>query len=161
MQLLQIFHETLGFPCDKTVMPRKQTDLESIGLGPHLFDGTIDNAMKVMHLLLSIGYDGRVVLAVDAASVTPKITVSATGKVAGLVGIQGIDSDGPLSIHQDDAMPSLFPQNRDLIIRAEFTILLAPLDPGHPRFPIYSFPASSGSGSHEFISNLEFLGLFD
>jgi hypothetical protein len=31
------------------------------------------------------------------------------------------------------------------------------LDPGHPVFPIGFFPASSGTASCEFISNLEVL----
>jgi hypothetical protein len=34
-------------------------------------------------------------------------------------------------------------------------ILQAPLDPDHPSIPIWSFPASSATASHEFTSNLE------
>jgi hypothetical protein len=62
--------------------------LESIGLCPDHFDGTIDNIARILPLFLPLGYHGRNGLAAGAASVRPKITVSGTGKVTGLVGIQ-------------------------------------------------------------------------
>jgi hypothetical protein len=153
--VLGILGKSCGFPCYKTILRNRTSILHDINLNPETFNGDLDNLKKIIHTFLPLEFKGRVIIAVDAAYVTPKVAVNADGKVSGLIGNVSVDPEIARAMIEDDVLFHGFLQeNRENIVKAEFVLIAAPLDPNYTAFPICALQSKSGSASIEIIQQI-------
>ena len=85
--------------------------------------------------------DKRVVIAIDAVSVSPNISVSIDGEVAGLVHLNHIDeSDAIQIIRSPEDFASFVEAHTNQAIRYFFVLYLCPLNPNYISIPICIIP---------------------
>lgn len=104
-------------------------------------------------------------VAVDAVSVSPNISVSKNGEVTGLVDIERIDkSEAVKIISSVEEFAKFVEMHANQATRYFFVIYLCPLDRQYVSIPICLIPQTSGSANEsitsafdEVINNLRFL----
>jgi len=74
-----------------------------------------------------------------------------------MIGLRDGEPEFGMAILDGELFQTFLRENRRFIIRAEFPILLVPLNPDYKSFRICSIRAIRGMASVEFISNLEVL----
>lgn len=89
----EILTSNLIFPTYKTTSTYKKQFLFKYGIHGNLFNGEIQNIFNIMHRFLPDNFDGKGVIMVDAAYVTPYVQVCDDGKANGLLGITQIHPD--------------------------------------------------------------------
>lgn len=86
--LIELLKKTLGFPCWRTTMRWKAKILEKYEIN---LDGTKDSLasiLKIMHP--DYLQDPRAVIATDAVSISPNVSVSIDSTVTGLISIDSL-----------------------------------------------------------------------
>lgn len=151
-----ILHTQLLFPSYRTVQDYRMEILRENGISDAIFSGGFDNFERILTLMLPEGYQGRMILMIDAAYVTPYVKVYDSGLVTGLLHKTPLDPEFAKEIIQDPEKFQLFLYlNRHELIKAEFALMLAPLDTSLSPIPIACVPAKSGTAAVEQIENLE------
>lgn len=103
-------------------------------------------------------FDGKAVIMVDAASVTPYVKIHQDGTVDGIIGCDKVDLDEVKKLIADESELCNFVQsNADNVIQAEFGITFAPLSPEYKSFPIACLQATSGKATLELVDFIETL----
>lgn len=117
---------------------------------------TVDNIEKIMQMFLPQDFQGKGVIMVDAAYVTPYVRINKDGKVDGLLNITQIDPDlAEYYINDDDAFIDFIKINIKAVISAEFGLTFAPLNPQISPFPIACLPSNSGKATPELVTIIE------
>ena len=81
-----LFVEHLGFPCWRTIQRWRNSVFDEYGISRELLDGKIPNLERIFQMYLGDHYAGkRVVLAVDAAGVSPTVIVHKNGQIDGFL----------------------------------------------------------------------------
>ena len=152
-----LFVDHLGFPTWRTVQNWRRNLLNEMQLSREVLDGQPENVKRVLTQFFGEGYESkgtRVVLAVDAAGVTPNVVVHKDGVVDGFV-----DPDATITPEQAASVRSslqnlrnFISENRAAIIRDFFVVLVCPLESESGGFPILVHPKGNGSADQGFVS---------
>lgn len=144
------------FPTYKTATKYTKKLLDDFGIDESIFNGTVDNIVKIMQMFLPQDFQGKGVIMVDAAYVTPYVRINKDGKVDGLLNITQIDPDlAEYYINDDDAFLDFIKINIKAVISAEFGLTFAPLNPQINPFPIACLPSNSGKATPELVTIIE------
>lgn len=128
---------SMMFPTYKTATMHTKRFLDFYDIKDSIFDGSVDNIQKIMKLFLPVNFEGKGVIMVDAAYVTPYVRIDKDGNVFGLLNPTHIDPAlAEFFISNDDAFLDFIKSNLDEVITAEFGFTFAPLDPQFSPFPI-------------------------
>ena len=135
-----LFVNHLGFPTWRTVQNWRRNLLNEMDLSREVLDGEAVNVKRVLTQFFGEGYESkgaRVVLAVDAAGVTPNVIVHKDGVVDGFV-----DPDATITPEQAAYVRSslqnlrnFISENRAAIIRDFFVVFVCPLESESGGFP--------------------------
>ena len=157
-----LFQEHLGFPCWRTIQRWRHEAFETLELTTEILDGSVGNVDRVFRRYFGENYRGerrRVVLAVDAASVSPKVVVHKDGTVEGL-----LDENASVSIDVAQKLRSSLTSLREFvnevneqIIKDFFVVFVCPLETESGGFPIMVRSKQNGAANQEFVA--EFAGL--
>lgn len=146
----------LLFPTYKTVSKYKKQFLIEFGISECIFNGDLENVICIIQKFLPPDFDGKAVLQVDAAYVTPYIKVKEDGTVNGLLYTTQIDPGRAKELLENEKKFLEFVQdNISQVIQAEFGITYAPLDIEYEPFPIACIPSTSGKCSIEMRDKIE------
>ena len=154
--LIRILH----LPSYKQVKRYQKELLEKYKLnGDHPLDGSPEIINELKEALWdNEGKDKRSVLAIDAASINPQISIAENGTVTGFT------SGGPQKVSQEEAKllresrkayKQFIKKYKKFVSKYEFVVLLCPLDPNQPTIPISCLEANSGSATKEIKESLE------
>lgn len=151
-----ILHNQLLFPSYRTALEYRNQILAENEISDFIFEGGRDNFERILSLMLPNGYQGRMILMIDAAYVTPYVKVYESGKVTGLLNKSQIAPDDAQEIiHNPKKFTKFLYSNQHNLIKAEFGLMLAPLDTSLSPIPIACISATSGTGTLKQIENLE------
>ena len=157
--LWALFKEHLGFPSWRQIQRWRASCLERIGISKENLNGEISNLRHVFQVFLGENYAGqhyRVVLAVDAAGVSPRVVVHKNGQIDGFV-----DSDATIPVEQAILLRNsladlrgFVSEHHDDIVRDFFVVFVCPLESHRGGFPIFLFPKCNGSADPNFTAAL-------
>ena len=102
----------------------------------------------------------RCVLAIDAASINPQVKIAEDGTITGFTesGPSSVDPQFAKRLRKDPKEYRRFiKENLAYVAKYEFVVLLCPLDPAQPSFPISSCESNSGSATKEIKEALDTL----
>lgn len=154
-----LLHEYLGFPCWRTIQMWRNTTLDRTGLSMELLNGLPPNIDAIFQCYYGTDYPTRrirVVLAVDAAGVSPRVVVHKDGRIDGLIN-EGyrIDPNMAESLRNSlTALRSFVSSVNDEICKDFFVVFVCPLDSENGGFPILLYPKQNGAANQAFISLL-------
>lgn len=145
-------------PTYRTVLSYKSSLLQQYGITNDLFDGSIENILKILSLFLPENYGGKLIIMVDAAYITPYVEVKSDGTVNGLLNCKRIPEElANQLIESEPHFLQFIQENKNFIIQAEYGIMLSPTDPQYKPFPIGCIRSTSGKASEEIIQIVESL----
>ena len=157
--LWALFKEHLGFPSWRQIQRWRASCLERIGISKDNLNGEIPNLRHVFQVFLGENYRQqhyRVVLAVDAAGVSPRVVVHKNGQIDGFV-----DSDARIPVEQAILLRNsladlrgFVAEHHEDIVRDFFVVFVCPLESNRGGFPIFLFPKCNGSADPDFTAAL-------
>lgn len=154
----ELFHQQLLFPTYRTVFDYRNAVWTDSGLPANAFNGDLTSLQRIIELMLPNGYDGKLVLMIDAAYVTPYVKVYPTGEVTGLMPTVALPEDVAQELISDKALFTTFlEEHQNEMIKAEFAVMLGATDPSVRPFPICCIPATSGTASLNKVTEVETL----
>ena len=117
-------------------------------------DGSPESIENMIISYMSDIEDKRVVLAIDAASVSARVSVSHNGEVKGLLETKWTnESEKILSSPQEFA--AFVKDHENEIIRYFFVVYICPLYPNAKSFPIALIPKCSGNANIEVVGSFK------
>ena len=135
--------EHMGFPSWRTIQRWRKTMLADQGISRDLLDGSLIHLDKLFRGFFGDDYQEgkhRVVLAVDAAGVTPHVVVHKDGTVDGF-----LDPNATLPLEDAqrlreslDDLRGFISENRENIVRDFFVVLACPLESRRGDFQSFS-----------------------
>ena len=154
-----LFVKHLGFPTWRTVQEWRKRVLGQMSLSTDALNGEPANVARILSQFLGQGYEAlrkRVVLAVDAAGVTPNVVVHKDGSIDGFINHDAhISPEDAAHIRSSlENLRNFIAQNRDYVIKDFFVVLVCPLDSMHGGFPILLHPKGNGAADQFFVSRL-------
>ncbi len=153
-----LLSDNMIFPSYRRTLDYKKKFLDAFQITDDLFDGSIENIIQIIQKFLPSDFDGKAVIMVDAASVTPYVKIHQDGTVDGIIGCDKVDLDEVQKLIADENELCKFIQsNADNVIQAEFGITFAPLSPEYKSFPIACLQATSGKATLELVDFIETL----
>lgn len=151
-----ILTTNMMFPTYKTATKYTKKLLEAFCITDCIFNGSVENIVQIMQIFLPQNFQGKGVIMVDAAYVTPYVRIDKDGNVSGLLNLAKIDPDlAKYYIDNDEAFLEFIKINLDAVISAEFGFTFAPLDPQFAPFPIACLPSTSGKATPELVAIIE------
>lgn len=150
-----ILHNTLYFPSYKTMKKYKQEIHNEWGLDEHLFNGSLINLQKLIRINSNYQFTEAVIM-VDAASVTPYVSIDNKGNVTGLLNIDTIDIDLTEHLLDDkENFCQFLLDNKKFIIESEFVFMISPIDGSSDPFPIYVKSSHSGNATTDITDDIK------
>lgn len=154
-----LFVEYMGFPCWRAIQRWRHDALEKLGLSEELMNGSPENLDQIFKKYFGDNYrqeKRRVVLAVDAAGVTPHVVVHKDGSVEGLVNSEyTVTPEMAQSLRMSlDALRQFVNAANEAIIKDFFVVLVCPLETENGGFPILLHPKQNGSADQQFVQSL-------
>ena len=154
-----LFVEHMGFPCWRTIQRWRHDALENLGLSEELMNGSPENLDRIFKKYFGDNYrqeKRRVVLAVDAAGVSPHVVVHKDGSVEGLVNSEyTVTPEIAQSLRISlDALRQFVNDANEAIIKDFFVVLVCPLETENGGFPILLHPKQNGSADQQFVQGL-------
>ena len=121
---------------------------DEYGISRELLDGQIPNLQRIFKMYLGDHYAGkRVVLAVDAAGVSPRVIVRKNGQIDGF-----LNEDASVPEEQATVLRSSLQHLRQFvtehhrdIVKDFFVVFVCPLESLHGGFPIFLYPKGNGA----------------
>lgn len=151
-----ILSSTLMFPSYRTTQTYKQSLFEQLEIHDQLFSGGFSSILTVINQCLPSEFHGSIMMMVDAASVTPYVRVKPDGTVSGLSECTAINEWEAREMIRDPRKFGQFIQmHQNQLIKAEFTVMLAPIAEGYRPFPICCIPEKSGTATLEVVAKIE------
>ena len=163
--LMELLKKTFAFPSWKSTMRWKKSFLQQYNIS---FDGSIESLSQLISTIYKDEMnDNRVVIAIDAVSVSPNISVSMNGEVTGLVHLNHIDeSDAIQIIRSPEDFASFVESHANQAIRYFFVLYLCPLNPNYISIPICIIPQETGNANKsitkifdDVLNNLKTIGM--
>ena len=116
-------------------------------------DGSIESLQQLIKTFYDEAFeDPRVVVAIDAVSVSPNIVLSSDGKVEGLVNLQSISiEEASEFIKSPDSFAKFVKQNAHQVIKYFFVLYICPLNPNFISVPICIILRSNGNATQPVI----------
>mgnify|MGYP002471641323 CR=1 FL=1 len=146
------------FPSYRRTLDYKKYFLDKYQITDDIYNGSIQNVDKIIKTFLPANFDGKLVIMIDAASVTPYVKVIDDGTVEGFIHPVKLKKKVVKQlIENEQAFCNFINENYDSIVQAEFGISIAPLDPDYPSFPIACLQATSGKATLEIVTFIETL----
>ena len=154
----ELLSSNMIFPSYRRTLDYRKYFLDKFQITDNIYNGCIENVIQIMSKFLPQDFNGKTVMMVDAASVTPYVMIDEEGNVEGLINCNKLPvSIAKHYIEDEDAFFEFIDSNADQLIQAEFGISLAPLSPNYKSFPIACISSTSGKASLEMVSFLETL----
>lgn len=151
-----LLHTTLLFPSYRTAQSYRNQILQDITYDENMFDGTLENITVILQKCFPVDFNSRAILAIDAAHVTPYVSVHCNGSVSGLLGLKMICQKLANQLIEDEEKFTTFiTSNLRKLIRAEFVLMLLPIDASHRAVPICCIPAIHGTATETTLKNIE------
>ena len=154
-----ILQRILILPTYRTVQKYRKEMLDHYQLTEENLNGSKESISILRSKLWNTDFgDDRCVLAIDAASIKPQISIDLTGKVSGMI------NDFPNNLTPEDALllrtdhsayKNFVLDNLDFICKYEFVVLLCPLDQRQLSIPIAYVETNSGTATAEMRSLLD------
>ena len=158
----ELISRMIHLPSYRQVKRYQKELLEKYRLnGEHPIDGSPEIIAELRDALWdNERNDTRCVLAIDAASINPQVSIAEDGTVTGLTedGVQTVGPEEAKRLRKSQNEYKRFIMiNKDCICKYEFVVLLCPLDPLQPAIPISCIEANNGSATQEIKESLEVL----
>lgn len=151
----EILHSTLLFPTYRTAQTYRKQFIEKIGADDNMFNGDQKNIELILKNCLPEKFDSKAIIALDAAFVTPYVSVNPDGNIEGLIMSQNVgEKMAKKMILCEEQFASFISSNQKNIISAEFVFMFIPIDSSHRAFPICSIPASHGTATDIIIAKI-------
>lgn len=150
----------LMFPTYKTAKTYRNDLMKKYGINDCIFNADIENVKYILNKFYDNNDEsnGKAVIMVDAASVTPYVQVKEDGTVEGLIGISRIsEKEAKTLIKNEDKFIDFIKEHYDSVIQAEFGITFAPITPGYGPIPIGCISSTSGKATLKIIQKVETL----
>jgi hypothetical protein len=149
-------HATLFFPSYRTVLDYRNKLLAEMKIDADSFNGSPENIHALLRYCLPANFNSKVVLAIDAASVTPDVYIHPNGTVTGVLKPPLIDAEEASIITSDLAEYDKFVSRMSKqLIKAEFVMMLIPIDATLRSFPICCIPAIHATASEQLFNVLD------
>ena len=97
-----LLHDTLLFPSYRTVQSYRNLILDKMGIKGDIFNGKNENIEIILKNCLPLDFNSKVIIALDAAYITPYVAVYCNGRVDGLINRQNIDIELALKLIEDE-----------------------------------------------------------
>lgn len=142
--LIEILKSTLVFPCWKTIMSWKKDMLSQYQIS---LDGSIQSIKNLVDTFYDKDFtDKRAVVAIDAVSISPNITIDNSGKVTGLIDIKSIKKEeAEIIINSPDKFVEFIHSNIENVIKYYFVCYSCPLNKNSISIPFCIIPRSNGN----------------
>lgn len=151
-----ILTKALSFPTYRTVLRYRKSIESELNYTEDIFNGDIRNILRLMENGLPCYSGQKLIMMVDAASVTPSIKVKRNGQVSGLIAPNNIDIEqAELLIQSESEFTSFLKDFENFIIRAEFVVMIATTSSLHKPFPICCISSNSGTCTLELKAIFE------
>jgi hypothetical protein len=148
-----LMHRTLLFPSYRTAQDYRKELLNEISISGDIFNGTKENISKILNRCRPGDSGSKAILAVDAAYVTPYVSVDSYGNVRGLIGVEKISRETASHlIENEDDFSNFILAHKEKLIGAEFVLMLIPTDDSHRAFPICNISARHGKATIEILA---------
>ena len=157
--LWSLFVEHLGFPCWRTIQRWRSGFFSSKGLSRDVLDGSPEHLAELFHQYFGENYRAsspRVVLAVDAAGVSPNVVVHKNGNVDGFC-----DPDASLPVEEAlhlreslDDLRRFITANKENVLREFFVIMACLLESECGGVPTVLYPKQNGAADPKFVEIL-------
>lgn len=144
-------HITLGFPVWSTIIRWRKKFISKYKI---CLDGTPESIQNMVDSYLGEIDDKRVVLAIDAASVSARVSVSSNGEVKGLLNTKWINNPNEV-LSTPYEFSTFVSSHEHEIIRYFFVVHICPLCPSAKSFPIALIPKCSGNANKEIVENFK------
>jgi hypothetical protein len=153
-----LLHLFIDFPSLSTIKRYKALYNSSHDISIHLLDGSQESLHVLLELFFKDLTDTRCVIAVDAASVKPILSVRFDGKVDGLVEDMMLTQTQTESILNDENMFADLAQfYSSKLICYEYVYYLCPLSHDNRPFPIALYSANRGIQNNKSKTYLEII----
>ena len=157
-----LLHTTFLFPSYRTVQLYRNRIFDEIAPIESIFDGEIQNIMTIIEKCLPSDFNSKTILAIDAAYVTPYVSVHCDGTVSGLIEPQTICPHvANLLIESEKNFSTFISSHHQNLISAVFVLMLIPIDASHRAIPIFCIPAKHGTATitirEHVVSIIDFL----
>lgn len=109
-------------------------------------DGSKESNIKLINTIYGAEInDKRIVLAIDAVSISPSISVSSDGDITGLINLNHIEiEDTAKIIKTPEDFAKFVDAHASQAIRYFFVIYMCPLNPQYMSVPICIIPQTTG-----------------
>lgn len=154
-----LFVEHMGFPCWRTIQRWRSSFLERFELSRETLDGEIEHLNKLFSVYFGADYKAkgiRVVLAVDAAGVSPRVVVHKNGEIDGFV-----DDNAAISVEEAQilrgsltSLRAFVAEHHSDIVKDFFVMFVCPLESICGGFPILLYPKVNGSADPRFVEKV-------
>lgn len=152
--VIELLKKTFAFPSWRSISTWKKDFLDKYKIN---FDGSEESLLQIVEAI----YDGemhdkRVVVAVDAVSVSPNISISSDGKVTGLIQLDHIEPSEALNvIRSPEDFGAFVEKYAHQAIRYFFVLYLCPLDRNYISIPICMIAQTSGNANRSITSKFD------
>jgi hypothetical protein len=151
----KLLHTTLLFPSYRTVLQYRKDMMREMDIDCDAYNGSPRNIENIIRFFLSGDFDGRAIIAIDAASVTPNVTIHYNGAVTCLIEPLAIsDEESEEIIGDPERFDNFVSDHADTIVKAEFVVMLIPVDASHKAFPICCFPATHAIATAQMLDTV-------
>ena len=151
-----LLHTTLLFPSYRTVQTYRNQILSNLNFSGNIFDGRLENIAIILKKCLPVDFNSKTILAIDAAHVTPYVSVHCNGSVGGLIGLTNISQKLANKLIEDEKEFTTFvSSNVRKLIKAEFVLMLIPVDASHRAVPICCIPAAHGTATDKTLQIID------
>ena len=150
-----LFVKYFGFPSFRTVQRYRSQCLCQKGISIDLLDGSFEHIKCLIQMFIS-SFNERMILAIDAAAVSPKITIHKNGFVEGFLSEIRLSKDSVSMIKGSlTTFHAFVNANKEDIIKDFFVVYACPIESRCGGFPLALIPKNNGSASIEIISKTE------
>lgn len=148
-----LLSQNLMFPTYRTCLSWRKELSDQLGLNNAVFDGSVDHIKQIVSICTSSEFDGKVIAMIDAAYVTPYVRIEPNGHVTGIIGIEQISKNlTELLINDESEFQRFLLSQQNSTIKAEFVIMLGPINPIFRPFPVCCISSRSGTASAEILT---------
>ena len=155
--LWNLFVEHLGFPCWRTIQRWRSGAFEEYGISRELLNGEIPNLERLFRMYFGDCYEAkRVILAVDAAGVSPRIIVHKNGQIDGFINEDASVTEEEASVLRNSlqSLREFAREHHTDIVKDFFVVFVCPLESFRGGFPILLYPKGNGVADPQFISRV-------
>ena len=141
----------LAIPTWKTIITWRKKYISKYKIS---LDGKQESINTMIDAYITDKEDDRVVLAIDAVSVSAQVSVSEDGDVKGLLYTKHVN-DAQVILSTSKEFSKFVDEHQKEIIRYFFVIYACPLSSKNKAFPVAMIPKSSGNASKDIVEKFD------